>query len=181
MRQVNGKWDKLSIMKRSSKGYGPSSMPRRRPIGERLQDEVRRLLRPSAKQFGFAIPDLLMAWSEIIGADLARRAMPEKLSRSADGAILTIRARGPAALEIQHDAPRILERLNGFLGGQAIVRLKVHQGELSLPEGRREAPRKPLDPAKAQALEDHLASVDHGDLKAALVRLGRAVLANAQK
>jgi hypothetical protein len=168
-------------MQGPSKSYVPSPKPRRLRVAERLQDEVRRLLRPSAKQFGFAIPDMLVAWSEIVGADLARRAMPEKLSRGAEGAVLTIRARGPAALEIQHDAPRILERLNVFLGGQAIVRLKIHQGELSLPEAPREAPSKQLDPAKAQALEEHLASVDHQGLKAALVRLGRAVLANAQK
>ena len=168
-------------MMQRSKPYVPSSSSRRLPVAERLHNEVRKLLRPSAKQFGFAIPDMLIAWSEIVGADLARRAMPEKLSRSAEGAVLTVRARGPAALEIQHDAPRILERLNAFLGGQAIVRLKVHQGELSLPERPRETPQKPLDPAKEQALQDQLASVGHQDLKSALTRLGRAVLANAQK
>ena len=169
------------MMQRSSKTYVPSAKSRRLPVAERLGNEVRRLLRPSAKQFGFAVTDMLLAWSDIVGADLARRALPEKLSRSADGAVLTIRAHGPAALEIQHDGPRILERLNAFLGGQAIVRIKVHQGDLALLEAPREARTRALDPVKALEIEQRSETVGDEKLKAALIRLGRAVLVNAQK
>jgi hypothetical protein len=159
----------------------PSAPARRLATAERLGNEVRRLLRPSAKQFGFAVTDLLLGWSEIVGTDLSRRALPEKLMRSSEGAVLTIRARGPAALEIQHDAPRLLERLNAFLGEKAIARIKVHQGELSLSEAPREALRRRLDPDQRRELEDRSEIIDHEDLRAALIRLGQAVLTNAQK
>src|SRR5215475_16118073 len=75
-----------------------------------------------AKQ-GFAARELVTRWAEIAGSDIARYAEPLKIQwpRPVEGqpqepATLVLRVEGPAALEIQHAADVILQRVNRFFG-----------------------------------------------------------------
>jgi hypothetical protein len=143
-----------------------------------------------ADRRGWTAARLLADWSAIVGAELARRSMPERLvgqgsiidrGRTAKGgagpprrpAALRVRVGGAAALEIQHMEPQIVERVNGYFGYRAIDRLQLVQGPLPTPPSRRVVP--PLDAARARAIDTKVAGIGDPELRAALARLGSAI------
>jgi hypothetical protein len=132
-----------------------------------------------AKQ-GFASRELVTRWAEIAGAEIAEHSQPLKIQwprpvgdQPPEPATLVLRVEGPMALEIQHASGVILERVNRFLGWQAVGRLSLRQAPLSRPTPR-PAPKK-LDPAKVAAIAKDLTAVEDDGLKDALARLGAAV------
>ena len=80
------------------------------------------------------------------------------------------------ALEIQHSADVILERVNRFFGWSAVGKLAFRQAPLS---GRRR-PARPRPPdAKAVAkVAETLGSIEDEQLRDALARLGAAIKRN---
>ena len=75
-------------------------------------------------------------WPQIVGADLARFCVPESLDfprGRRDGATLRVVALPGRALEIQHLAPQIIERVNGHFGWAAVARMTIRQGLLPKP------------------------------------------------
>ena len=135
-----------------------------------------------AKQ-GFAARELVTRWTEIAGADIARHAEPLKMQwpRPVEGqpqepATLVLRVEGPMALEIQHSADVILQRVNRFFGWSAVGRLALRQAPLSR-RNRPKPSRKP-DPDAVARVEETLTAVEDGDLRAALARLGAAIKRN---
>lgn len=128
--------------------------------------------------------ELLLHWPEIVGADLARHTEPGTLvpgrGVANNGQLTVTVAGGPAALEIQHQEPQILERINTFFGYRAVGRLKLVQGVLTprtVPAAPREAQTEP-DPAAAAPLT---AKIQAPDLRAALTRLGACILASGAR
>lgn len=135
-----------------------------------------------AKQ-GFAARELVTRWGEIAGPEIARHSEPMKMQwpRPVEGqpqepATLVLRVEGPMALEIQHSADRILERVNRFFGWHAVGRLALRQAPLS----RRDRPVRPRPPDTnaVAAVENTLAAVEDEALRAALARLGAAIKRN---
>ncbi len=153
---------------------------------------VARLTGPLARRRGTATARLCAEWSIIVGPDIARHSLPERLvgaprrepaagARTAvasrGGGTLRLRVEGPLALELQHVAPQLIERINGYFGYPAVARLQIVQGPLPhRPAGPRPAAPQ-LDPASQRALHDRVAPVGDDRLRGALERLGRAVLA----
>jgi hypothetical protein len=133
-------------------------------------------------KFGRGADGLKARWSEIVGAALARRTEPVRLTpaRNGSAASLEIRVDGPAATLVQHQGPDILARVNLYLGAGAVERLRIVQGPLRRAPLARppEKPRAsgPLDAAQEKALKASLADLADGPLKEALTRLGREVL-----
>ena len=80
------------------------------------------------------------------------------------------------ALEIQHSADVILQRVNRFFGWSAVGRLALRQAPLSR-RNRPKPSRKP-DPDAVARVEETLTAVEDGDLRAALARLGAAIKRN---
>jgi hypothetical protein len=132
---------------------------------------------------GFAARELVTRWAEIAGPEIAVHAEPLKIQwpRPVEGqpqepATLVLRVDGPMALEIQHSSDVILQRVNRFLGWNAVGRLALRQAPLS----RRNRPKASLAPdAKAVAeVEKTLTLVEDPDLRAALARLGASIKRN---
>ncbi len=99
---------------------------------------------------GFADPTLVLRWNEIAGAETARLARPIKLSSTGT---LTLKAEPAAALFLQHETRSLCGRINGYLGREAVTKLKFVQGPLAplpLPPPRRAGPTEPAvtDPAR---------------------------------
>lgn len=143
-----------------------------------------KFLKPLEERFGQGADGLAARWREVVGEILARRTEPVKLVRSRNGgpATLEIRVDGPAAALIQHQAPEILSRVNLFLGADAVAKLRIVQGPVRLKEGssrpttaKARAKAVPLDAATEAELASSVADAPE-NLKAALTRLGRAVL-----
>src|SRR5213080_1051286 len=129
-----------------------------------------------AKQ-GFAARELVTRWAEIAGAEVAACSEPLKIQwpRPVEGqpqaaATLVLRVEGPMALEIQHASDVILQRVNRFLGWNAVGRLTLRQAPLA----RRNKPKPvpALDAAEVAKLAENLGSVEDEELRAALARLG---------
>jgi hypothetical protein len=75
----------------------------------------------------------------------------------------------------------IAERVNGFLGFQAIERIKIVQAPVAPRQTRRPPPSGPIAPDDAAALSARVAGVEDEALRAALERLGRNVFARRSK
>lgn len=133
------------------------------------------------RQRGFSQAHILAHWAAIVGSQLAEFSSPEKLTypRKAEegqsAGILTIRVEGPAAVEIRHLEPQILERINGFYGYRAVERLKLIQAPLPRKPYRRRYRPAPLDAASRAALAQSLESIEEPALKNALAKLGERV------
>lgn len=132
---------------------------------------------------GLALGGLLIEWPNVVGSEIAARCRPEALAPARQGrrddGTLTLRVDPGFALEAQHLAPLLLERINGYFGYRAVARLRLQQapigrGSAARPASTAEAAR-PLAPAEEAALHDQVAAVADEELRAALERLGRAV------
>jgi hypothetical protein len=91
--------------------------------------------------------------------------------------LLVLRVDGPRAVEVQHAAGPIVERVNTYFGYRAIASLRI----LQAPVKRSVSPEHPAliepDPAvlpKATTLKD-------GPLKTALMRLGAGAKGKAKR
>lgn len=138
------------------------------PIAEALQ------------QAGFAATEVVTRWDEIVGEDLARRSAPVRIAwpRRPQGATdpepgtLHVRVEAPFALDIQHLAPTIVERVNAFFGWRCVMGLRMTQVPM-LPKKKGPATAKPA--ADEKRLGEALGSVEDENLRQSLARLGRAV------
>jgi hypothetical protein len=135
-----------------------------------------------AKQ-GFASRELVTRWAEIAGPEIARHTEPLKMQwpRPVEGqpqapATLVLRVEGPMALEIQHMSDVILQRVNRFLGWNAVGKLALRQAPLSQPLARKTPPAP--DAAAVARMAATLDAVEDDDLRAALARLGASIKRN---
>jgi len=134
-----------------------------------------RIVGPIAARYGGGVLARLKSeWATIIGPEMAEATWPDALGR---GGALKLRVAPHRALEIQHRAPLVIERINMFFGREAVTRLVLVQAPLPLPAAkpRREATR-PLRPGEAAALDRELAGIGDPELRQALDRLARAVI-----
>jgi hypothetical protein len=140
--------------------YGP------RPLGAL----VPRLVRPAFRHTSPAVAQVLADWDAIVGPVLAAVSAPKRLASGT----LTIACSGPVAMELQHYAGELIERINTHLGSPTVKALRFVQTALPAP---RPAPvRPPIPPAVIEAAEAAVAGLPDGELRTALAALGRAVL-----
>lgn len=135
-------------------------------------------LEPAARERGFTRTTIFTEWDRIVGPNLARRCTPLRIDfprgRARHGT-LVLGAGAAAALELQHLAPQILERINTFFGYPAVGRLRLRHVSLPAP-GPRPAPTPPLSPEAHERLERLVGPIDRPGLRTALLELGAAVL-----
>ena len=146
-----------------------------------LDKDFRALTRAAFARYGFAYADLITQWPAIVGDQLAQWCEPERIRWPRNGAderkqggTLVIRAVAGRGLDLQHETPRIIDRINAFYGYSAIASVKVMQGTFRRKPAA--APRPELDPEQARTLETRLEAVADPALKEALRRLGKEIL-----
>lgn len=149
-----------------------------------LGKEFRELTRQSFARYGFAYAELLAQWPAIVGERLSATCEPQRIKwpragdgeRKMDGTLVIIAMPG-RSLDLQHEIPHIIERINGFYGYGAIGAVRIVQGTLTAKPAKPAAPILPA--ARIEALEARLASVADPALKDALRRLGTGALARS--
>lgn len=153
-----------------------------RPLGEL----TRHAIDPMAAKAGFGQSDILVHWVEIAGERLAAVSEPKRLqwpprapNRPADAppdpAVLVLQVEGAFALEAQHLAPLLVERINARLGWRCVGRILLRQGPVRRrPIGRVKPP--PPSAAAVAAAACAVADVLDDGLRDALVRLGARAL-----
>jgi hypothetical protein len=137
--------------------YGP------RPVGAL----VPRLVRAAFRKRSPATAQVIADWEAIVGPMLAEVTTPRRLAAGT----LTLACAGPVALELQHLAPALIERINAQLGRAVVERLRFVQDPRPPP-----LRASPSPPVANEAAERAVARVPEGPLRDALLALGRAVL-----
>jgi len=129
-----------------------------------------------AKSGGGVTARIKAAWPAIAGAELAAIAWPESVG---SGGVLRLRVTPAHALDLQHRAPLVIERVNAYFGRAVAARLAIVQGPLPFAPPPR--PRQaPIPAAEAETIERQVAGIGDSELRAALAELGRAILANPE-
>ena len=144
-----------------------------------LADLVGGALQSAFARQGFAAVDIVSHWEDIVGPELAARTEPMRLvwPRREDpdsSGTLTIRVEGAYALELQHLAPVVIERVNRYFGWACVGRIAIRQGPVVKRARKPDLPIEP--PAEAVAeIERGLGEFEDEELKTALARLGALV------
>jgi hypothetical protein len=130
---------------------------------------------------------LLSSWDEIAGSDFADCTRPEKIAwprRDYAGqdnghraGVLTIACEGARALFLNHAQGELLARINGFFGYPAIGQIRIVQKPVSDTAKYRRGPPR-LDAVQTKRLQKMTEGIESDNLKKAIERLGRAVLAS---
>lgn len=139
-----------------------------------------KIAKPAMRRRGFSDRTLIEHWASVVGPQLASLSQPMRLSRKgmkqADGAdatngggVLTVKVEGAMALEIQHLAPQIIDRLNEYYGYAAVAKLTIVQGPL-YHAPRPDVPTPPK-PAEVETLARTMDDISSPRLKQALARL----------
>jgi hypothetical protein len=131
---------------------------------------------------GFALAALLAEWEAIVGPALAASAAPLRLvkSRDADSAVLEVRVESAAAVELQHNEPVVIERINAHFGYKAVHRLRLRHGTVGAPPRAVPAIRR-IGVAEERALSRQLEGVGDDSLRDALAGLGRVVIGSKRE
>lgn len=150
-----------------------------------LADLIGATLDPICARRGFGSASLLSWWPDIVGPDYEESTFPESIhwpkrydQRGADAttATLTVRVLPSHALFFQHELPQVLERINQFLGYQAIGRVRIVQGKISRPQSEQRPQLRPLSDTESAELDARLTDISETDLQSSLKRLGAAIL-----
>lgn len=108
----------------------PAYKPRRTFKTKPLGDLVGGLTKRAMTSRGFENPAIVQYWDDIVGERLAGRTRPQRIvfpGNRRNGGVLHVTVTSPSlALEIQHDTPNIIEKINGFFGYGAVAALKLH-------------------------------------------------------
>lgn len=167
--------DKTATPKRQARGFLAAAHCAKRAVGE------------AAASRGFAEPQVLTRWAEIVGDHLAGLCLPVKVTYARDrslGATLLIRVEGARAPEVEHLAPRILERVNQFYGYRAIARVRLTQTTASPgfaePAPAFTPPAATPGPAEENRAAELARGIEDDGLRAALARMGAHVLARSR-
>jgi hypothetical protein len=163
----------MNSQSRSAQGF--------RPKGPRpLADIAAAPIAEALQQAGFAATEVITRWDEIVGEDLAQRSSPIRIAwpRRPQGAAepepgtLHVRVEAPFALEVQHLAPVIIERVNAFFGWRCVTGLRLTQVPMRPRKRPAEPPRPPADENR---LSKAVSGFEDEGLRQAVARFGRAV------
>ena len=131
-----------------------------RAFAKPLRDLVGKVVGETFTRQGFASAELVTRWADIVGVEIAAHSEPIKIqwTRPADGeerepGTLVLRVEGPAAIEVQHLADVICERVNRFLGWRAVARVALRQAPLR--RGERKTVRGRATPWRRRGSPKH--------------------------
>lgn len=158
-----------------NKPKNPTKKGKARP----LADLVGGALQSAFARQGFAAVDVVSHWEDIVGPELAARTEPMRLvwPRREDpdsSGTLTVRVEGAYALELQHLAPIVIERVNRYFGWACVGRISIRQGPVVKRARRPDLPLEPPSETVAD-VERGLGDFEDEGLKSSLARLGALI------
>ena len=161
------KCKKEEFQRRSYEGLAP------------LTKEVQAIAKPILGTRGFAEVDILSSWEDMVGRDLAKGVIPEKLTFTANtrtNGTLHVRSAGGAfAMLFEHQKSRVIERINGFFGYPAVSAIKIRQGALKL-SAQNNPIKRSLSSKEEKELQARIASISDPELREQAYRIGKEIL-----
>lgn len=149
-----------------------------RPAAKPVAELIAGTLDPIVRKRGLARAELIAWWPDIVGAAYAGRTVPERIRWPRDGkaAVLVVRCDPSLALQLSYEVEQVRERLNGYLGYQAVGVVRIVQRPIGAEPMRESVPDEESDvPAHLERRLDRF----EGPLRDSLRRLGRMVLARS--
>ncbi|MEA1937642.1 MAG: DciA family protein [Pseudomonadota bacterium] len=132
---------------------------------------------------GLAFGDLIARWREIVGPELGRETQPVQLSfphGARNNGTLYIGVPSGLALDLAHDTPRILARINAYFGYSAVARIKLVQIDTTDAPAHHRPTFRRLLPDETAAIDTAVEEVTDPDLRDALARLGKTMRARTR-
>jgi hypothetical protein len=154
---------------------------KRRRGAQPIAELVGRVLDPVTRQRGFGTADLIAAWPAIAGERFAAFTRPVKIvwprGEANDGmaGVLTLHVEGPSAILVQHELGQMIERINSFLGYQAVGQIRIVQAPVQNAKRRNRPAEAVLAEDEKERLASAIAPAGDDGLRAALERLGQGV------
>ncbi|QAY94434.1 DUF721 domain-containing protein [Methylovirgula ligni] len=160
---------------RAASSRGPWSRP--------LADLVDAAIDPVLARQGFGESQIVLYWEDIVGERLAAMSEPMalkwpprgKASREHAPATLVVRVESGFALELQHLAGVVIERVNAHLGFACVDRIGLRQGPLLRKSARKTRPAPPSE-AQVAAAAAIVGDIAEAPLRQALTRLGARII-----
>lgn len=145
---------------------------------ETLDKHFRKLTEPVFKKHGFAQSDVTAHWPQIVGEQTAAISTPERIrwprgmEDKASGTLF-LKVQAGRGLDVEYAAAGIIERVNRFLGYQAVASLKVTQAH----DFRKVVKTKTIALEPTPAVLAQVLTIQDTELQLALARLGAGVSA----
>lgn len=138
-----------------------------------------KLTKPVLEKRGASFAALVASWPDIVGPRFADDTALDRLVQPRGGGpgVLHVRVTPALALELQHRAPQVVERINAYLGHGAVERLALTQRPMVLRQavpgaGTRYRPDAASTAAAAAAAE----RIEDPELRTIMARFGSRVL-----
>jgi hypothetical protein len=155
---------------------------------QQISEAANRLIDPVLARKAGINTALIGSWDEIVGEDFADCTRPDKITwpRRDPGddrvqpGVLTIACEGARALFLSHAQGELIQRINGFFGYPAIRQIRIVQKPVAAQTKIRRRPRA-LTPAEDKHLREITGEIEDDKLRAALERLGRAVIGDRKR
>lgn len=136
------------------------------------------ILKPILDKRGLTQATILLDWEKIIGPQMSQYALPEKITyyknARSKGTLLLSVMPGWAPV-IEHSKQQIIDKINSYFGYEAIARLQLNQTlyqkkkSLVAQEGKH-------DHTNASVCTKELLTIEHQELRQALINLKTAIL-----
>jgi len=155
----------------------------KRGFMRRLGASMPRGMSKAFKRAGFAESSVIANWRQIAGEELAEYSIPTRLffkRGERQGGTLQVMVEGAFALQMQHMAPMLVEKINMFHGFRAVERIALVQGPVESRRKRKKQPMPQLGPNDQAKLDKLLGKTHDEGLKGALSRLGQRVFGDDQ-
>ena len=144
------------------------------PIGLDARDLAKNIL----GKRGFSNTDLIAHWADVVGEKLATAVKPDKITypknERANGT-LYVRVQGGAfATLLEHQKNIILDKVNTFLGYDALSNIKIQQDiQVELKKPSEPPKEKQLTEAQEKILQERIAGITDETLKKQLYEVGK--------
>ena len=128
---------------------------------------------------GFSNADLLLHWSDIVGEEMAKGVKPDKMTYpkgDREQAVLHVRvSAGSFAVVVEHQKNIILEKINTFLGYNAVSDIKIKQEALEMKTD--ETKQEEINLSKEQSIElsKKLENIKDEQLREKLFNIGKRI------
>lgn len=161
----------------------PKDEPRRGGKPKAMAQMVPKLTQTALGKRGLAQANLIVDWPSIVGEEKATTCQPEKLifpRGQRNNGTLHLRVTSTMALELQHDSPQLIDRINGYFGYAAVESIRLIQTPLKQAKIQaKPRPHRTPELGEIRALEDRLEGIEDAELRETLQRLGTAILSES--
>jgi hypothetical protein len=93
-----------------------------RPLQSLLSENVKKILRKD----GFVYFEIIKNWKNIVGQKMFKDVSPIKIKKINNENILSINVNKNVMIEIEYSRDQIIEKINGYLGFNAIHKIQIN-------------------------------------------------------